>query len=127
MNTLQNLATAGSHLLPLKVPLERRKERRYPTEDPVVVKLLAPAHEIFPGTVIDVSRSGLRIECAHLVPQFSKLEVIFSITGQVACGQVRYCRHAGYLFQAGVSVEDIVATGDYSASHLEAHEVALFV
>jgi len=106
---------------------ERRKERRYPTQDPVEVNLLPPDKGIIPATVIDVSRSGVRLECAHPIPNFAKIELIFIATGIVAVGNVRHCRPVDYLFQAGVFVEDIIAATDYAAAHLTVDEVAKFV
>jgi PilZ domain len=127
MSTQHSLTDAHSHLLCPRVKPERRKERRYPTQDPVEVNLLSPDNGTLPATVIDVSRSGMRIECARPIPQLTKIEIVFPATGLVAFGEVRYSRQAMYLFHAGVFVEDVIATGDYAEPHLAADEVARFV
>lgn len=43
-------------------PGDRRREARYPAQEPAEIELLFGPREPIYGTVLDVSRSGLRIE-----------------------------------------------------------------
>jgi hypothetical protein len=86
--------------------LERRTEVRYPTNDPAQVRL-SPGAEPVPGTILDISKSGLRIELTTLVERGTRIEII--LTGRAAIfGTVRHCRRMADAYHAGVLVEHVL-------------------
>jgi hypothetical protein len=86
--------------------LERRQEVRYPTNDPAKVRL-APGAECVTGTILDISKSGLRIELCAAVARGSRLEVLLA-SGPVVFGTVRYCRRIADAFHVGLLIEHLV-------------------
>jgi hypothetical protein len=72
-------------------PTERRRERRYATNDPVAIRLLeAGGGPPVGGTVLDVSRSGLRVESAVPLGKGLRLEIILP-DRTIIFGESRYC------------------------------------
>ena len=55
--------------------------------------------------VIDVSRSGLRLELQHSVPRGVEVQITLS-SQLVIVGEVRHCRRVGTLYHAGIMVRD---------------------
>jgi len=87
------------------LPLERRREARYPTSDPAMVEIPSENLASVPAVVIDVSRSGLRLELERAIARGVRINIMLS-SQLVIFGEVRYCRRAGALFHAGVLVQD---------------------
>ena len=97
----QNLASGLTGLS------ERRKDRRAPCSTPAKITMVAPVHaQIGPGTVIEVSKNGLRIRAEK--PVFVGSEVIVQMAQALVLGEVRHCRQslAGG-FEFGVRVSDV--------------------
>ena len=97
----QNLASGLTGLS------ERRKDRRAPCSTPAKITMVAPVHtQIGSGTVIEVSKNGLRIRAEK--PVFVGSEVLVQSAHAVALGEVRHCNQglAGG-FEFGVRVSDI--------------------
>ena len=84
---------------------DQRREARYATNDPAEIQILPVTGQRLPATVLDVSRSGLRIE---LVPPLARgLQVEVKMPGKlVIFGEVRYCRRAGQFHHAGILIQD---------------------
>jgi hypothetical protein len=82
---------------------ERRREPRYPCNDPVEIRIIPGAGSRIPGTLLDVSRSGLRIELDSAVPKGTQVEILLSRQLEVS-GRVRHCRRVGAKYQAGVLI-----------------------
>jgi len=86
--------------------LERRTEVRYQTYDPAQVRL-SPGGDCVPGTILDISRSGLRIELGEPIRRDTRVEII--LAGRAAIfGTVRYCRRVADAHHAGVLIEHVV-------------------
>src|SRR5277367_2296851 len=79
---------------------ERRREARYPTQDPVELEVLSDPGEPIYGTVLDVSRSGLRIALRQRIDRGEQLKV--KLHRNVIVGEVRYCRSVPSGFHVGV-------------------------
>ena len=84
---------------------ERRREPRYPCNDPVMVRVLPGDGSRVPGTLVDVSRSGLRLEVGIPLVKGGEIEIVLS--KQIAIfGKVRHCRRSGDKYQAGVLIQE---------------------
>lgn len=139
VGTLMDKLTDGPRLGPLlksSVPvapvsrassLEKRREPRYPCSDPVKVRVISPVGAPpFPGVVLDVSRSGLRIEVQKPISKGSEIEV--TARGKVAIfGEIRYCRCAGEFYHAGVLIRDVVHSRPHVVEHLHDDDLSLYL
>jgi PilZ domain len=84
---------------------ERRREPRYPCNDPVVVRILPGDGSRVPAKLLDVSRSGLRLEIGVSLLKGAEIEIVLS--KQIAIfGKVRHCRRVGDVFHAGVLIQE---------------------
>ena len=87
---------------------EKRGEPRYRTNDPAYVEVLTKAALRVPATVIDVSRSGLRIKLRLPVPVHAHVEI--TIRGSlVLLGEIRYCSPLRGYYHAGVLIRGVVS------------------
>ena len=86
--------------------LERRQEVRYQTNDPAQVRL-SPGTECVAGTILDISRSGLRIEIGRPITRASRVEIILAGSA-VIFGTVRYCRRIADAYHVGILIEHVV-------------------
>src|SRR5271169_48886 len=86
--------------------MERRHEARYPTNDPAEIRILPLNGPRLPSTVVDVSRSGLRLELATQLARGLQVEVVLPAKVAVL-GEVRYCLRVGAVFHIGVRIQDV--------------------
>jgi len=123
---IENAKTSRSHAAP---SVEKRKEARYPTRDAALVRELPPAHnrEELPATVIDVSKSGLRLELERQLWKGSRIEIAIVPRKLVIFGEVRYCRRSGAIFQVGVLIEGLVFPKPDDGKHLHEDLIMLYV
>lgn len=82
---------------------ERRREPRYPCDDPVEIRTVPRDGSRVPATLKDISRSGLRIEIAVPLPKGAEIEVLLSKQLAVS-GRVRHCRRVGAKYEAGILI-----------------------
>src|SRR5260370_33780253 len=95
------LAKLGTQLL------ERRSESRYPTRDVVEVQILENDGLCrIAATILDVSRSGLRIEVRSPIAKGSHVEIVLG-RALVVFGAVRYCRRSGAAVYAGSLIQQV--------------------
>ena len=87
---------------------EKRSEARYPTNDAAEVQILPSNGLRLPATVIDISKSGLRLELETMLGRYMRIEVMITPRKLVIFGEVRYCRRSGGRFHAGILIEGIV-------------------
>jgi len=105
---------------------EQRRETRYTTNDPARVATLPPTTDPMSGTVVDVSKSGMRLEVPTALAKGCRVEVV--IPGKITVyGEVRYCRKSGAVFQAGVLIEGTLSEDTVSRGHLHEDEISLYV
>jgi hypothetical protein len=106
--------------------IEQRRETRYATNDPVEISVLEAGSSVrLGGTVLDVSRSGLRIETAIPISKGSRVEVMLP-NRAIIFGKTRFCRRASDLYHAGLAIEEIYYAQPLSAEHIHDDEVALY-
>ena len=84
---------------------ERRREPRYPCNDPVELRTIPGDGQRVTAKLLDVSRSGLRLEVGVALIRGTQIEILLS--KQLAIfGKVRHCRRAGDLYEAGILIEE---------------------
>jgi hypothetical protein len=95
---------------------ERRREFRYPCDDPAEVRLVPGDGSRQSARVLEISRSGMRLEVPLSVAKGSQIEV-FLPKQLVIFGQVRYCRRAGAKYHAGVLIEEAFYSRSVNGEH----------
>ena len=114
------LATRSSEILAAQGTqlLERRSEARYPTRDVVEVQILEKdSLRRFAATIVDVSRSGLRLEIRSSIGKGAQVEIILG-RALVIFGEVRYCRRSGEAVYAGILIQQVVHPRPLADEHI---------
>lgn len=96
-------ATWSSNGIPL---VEKRREMRYATCEPVEVYLLDVNNLHLSGVVRDISKSGMRIELDMPLKAGDRLEVLLQNTA-IVFTEVRYCRRSGECYHVGMKIDDV--------------------
>jgi PilZ domain len=109
---------------PVDAPSDRRREARYPAQEPAEIELLFGPRETIYGTILDVSRSGLRIELARRVHRGEEVKI--KLQQNVIFGEVRYCRAVLSVFQAGIRIEELVRPAADPRQHLADDTLSLY-
>ena len=107
--------------------VEKRREARYPTNDPAHVQVLPSNGVWLPCTVVDISRSGLRLELETSLAKNTRIEIMIAPRHVVIFGEVRYCRMSGDRFQAGVLIEGVVVLKPDTGEHLHDDQIILYM
>ena len=85
----------------------RRSEPRYlVNEDALVWDLHRMKAGYGVATIVDVSRSGMRLESDRRLVQGSHVAVDFR--GMIICGSVQYCTSSGKQFALGIHISDLL-------------------
>jgi hypothetical protein len=108
---------------------ERRAEARYRTQDPAEIEVLPGPGEPGPGepvygTVLDVSRSGLRIALRKRISR--GVQIMVKLNRNAIFGEVRYCRTVADGFQAGVRIQDLVLPASRQNEHIADDPLSLY-
>jgi hypothetical protein len=103
---------------------ERRREARYPTKDPAELQIMFSGDEPFYGTVLDVSRSGLRIALSKRISRGEQVKV--RLQQNVIFGEIRYCRAVPGGFQAGLKIQDLVRPPGRADDHVAEEPLSLY-
>jgi hypothetical protein len=106
--------------------LEKRREARYPTNDPAEVEVLNGGAGQFSATVLDVSRSGLRLKLDSSINRGAEVKVTLQ-RNIIIFGQIRYCRPLNGNFDAGVLIRDMDHNSGPSSPHIEDDLLSLYV
>jgi hypothetical protein len=85
---------------------DRRSEARYPAQEPAELEIMFCDGDAIYGTILDISRSGLRIALPRRLNRGEQVKVKFS--RNVIFGEVRYCRAAFPVFHTGIRIQDLV-------------------
>lgn len=103
---------------------ERRSEPRYPTQEPAEIELQpGPAEPIY-GTILDVSRSGLRLAVHKRIDRGEQVKV--KLHQNVIFGEVRYCRSVSGGFHVGVLIQDLVHAAGHTDQHIADDPLSLY-
>lgn len=107
-------------------PTERRRETRYATNDPVTIRLLEAGGGLpVVGTVLDVSRNGLRVESEAPLGKGLRLEITLP-DRTLVFGESRYCRRVSARYHIGIAIEDVYCVQSSAGSHLQDDHVRLY-
>jgi hypothetical protein len=106
--------------------LEKRREARYPTNDPAEVEVVKGGAGHFSATVLDVSRSGLRLKLDASVNRGAEVKITLQRNITIF-GQIRYCRPLNNSFDAGVLIQDMAQNSGQSSPHIEDDLLSLYV
>lgn len=109
---------------PAAAPSDRRREARYPAQEPAEIELLFGPREPIYGTILDVSRSGLRIELPRRIHRGEEVKI--KLQQNVIFGEVRYCRAVSGVFQAGIRIEELVRPPADPSQHLSEDALSLY-
>jgi hypothetical protein len=111
---------------PSSAHAERRRETRYVTNDPVAIRLLdAGGRQPVAGTVLNVSRSGLRVESVVPLGKGLQLEILLP-DRTVIFGESRYCRRVSTGYHTGIAIEVVYYAKPYPGHHLQDDHVRLY-
>jgi PilZ domain len=86
---------------------EKRRERRYDTEEGVSLQALSPfSTDRYQGKLADVSRNGMKIQTRVRAESGTLLKI--SLKNVIAFGEVRYCLKREDGFHCGVRLTQVV-------------------
>ena len=102
----------------------RRGEARYPAQEPAELEILFGDGTPIYGTILDVSRSGLRIALPRRISRGEQVKV--KLNRNVIFGEVRYCRAVSAAFQAGIRIQDLVRPVSGESQHLTEDALSLY-
>jgi hypothetical protein len=105
---------------------ERRREARYPTSDPATVDVPYEKIAGLAAMVVDVSRSGLRLQLQQSIGRGMQVRITLS-PHVVIVGEVRYCRRAASGFYAGVLVQDSSFPEPDADQHIKEDELGFYL
>jgi len=97
--------------------LERRREPRHAACEIIEVQVIGGSGGRFPGTMLDISRSGTKIEIEKPLSEGAYLEIVLP-SRAIMIGEARYCRSANRLYYVGVKIEGVYFTQAVSARHV---------
>jgi len=118
---------AGDQPSPPSPAIDRRREPRHVTNDPVQIRRLETGGgPPVCGNVLDVSLSGLRIELATPIEQGVQVEIVLP-DGAIICGTTRYCGCTSHLYQVGVAIEVVDYAQPLIADHIQDTQLNLCV
>ena len=105
---------------------ERRREVRYPCHDAAEIRLIQRDGSSLSATVLDISKSGLRVAVPLHLTHGAQVEVILP-KQVVIFGEVRHCSRAGEEFHAGVLIEEVFYSRDLTSEHLHDSQLSLYL
>ena len=118
------MAALAQSLLPSEQDADRRTEARYPAQDPAELEILSgPAEPIY-GTVLDVSRSGLKVGLPKRIDRGEQVKV--KLQGNVIFGEVRYCRAVSGAFHIGIHIQNLVRPAGHANRHIVDDQLSLY-
>ena len=106
--------------------LEKRREARYPTNDPAEVEVINGGTGQFSATVLDVSRSGLRLKLDASINRGAEVKITLQRNIMIF-GQIRYCRPLAGNFDVGVLIQDMAQNSGQPSPHIEDDLLSLYV
>jgi hypothetical protein len=105
--------------------IDQRLEARYATDDPAEVVQLCGSLLRVQATVLDVSKSGLRLAVG--APLTRGMRVKITLLEVVIFGEVRYCRRGSTGYHAGILIESVVHSEAQPDKHLHDDDLALYL
>lgn len=87
---------------------ERRQSVRFPADDEAQVEFIDYPGLTLSGFLRDVSQNGMRVALPEKVRNGARVKISVA-TGHVVEGGIRYCRSAGSVYYAGVSIRAVLS------------------
>ena len=106
--------------------IEHRRERRYTTSDAAEVEVFCGGTRTLAGTVVDISRSGLRLELKDAIPRGVGVKIRLRHE-LIIFGEARYCRAVKSGFQVGVAIQDVFFSHKPPDDHVRDDDLGLYV
>jgi hypothetical protein len=110
---------------PAERRLEKRREHRYPAHEIIEVQVIGASGDRFGGMVLDISRSGLKIEIGKPLSQGAYLEIVLP-NRAIIIGEARYCRSKSKLYHVGVRIESVFFSQAVSSRHIGKEMLACY-
>jgi hypothetical protein len=111
-------------VLPSEKDADRRTEIRYPAQDPAELEIMpGPTQPMF-GTILDVSRSGLRVALSRRIDRGVQVKV--KLHNNDIFGEVRYCRAVSGVFHVGIRIKDLVRPANCENQHIADDPLSLY-
>jgi hypothetical protein len=110
-----------------KPMIERRRDTRYPTNDPAEVEIFSQAFLREGSLILDVSRSGLRVHLKTETAKGTRLKIRLVKTDLFIFGEVRYCRPVEDGFHVGVWIEHMFNAREELGKHIDDMDLCLYV
>ncbi len=105
---------------------ERRTELRYPSQDPAEIELIGRSTEPIYATILDVSRSGLRVALPTRIGRGERIKL--KLRHNVIFGEIRYCHAVSGSFQAGIRIHELAQPSKGVArQHIDDDGLSLYV
>jgi hypothetical protein len=105
--------------------IEKRREQRYPACDMVEVEVIGAPNSRFGGMIVDISKSGLRLEVGKPLARGAHLEIVLP-SRAIVIGEARYCRTKGKLYYVGVSIQGVYFAQSASSRHIDKDLIARY-
>ena len=105
-------------------PFERRSELRYPSQDPAEIEVLTDPGNLIYATVLDVSRSGMRVALSKPIHRGARVKV--KLHHNVICGEIRYCHTVSSTFHAGILIQELVRPATRARQHIADDPLSLY-
>jgi len=118
------MAALAQSVLPSEQDADRRTEIRYPAQDPAELEILSRPPETIFGTILDVSRSGLRVALSKRIDRGEQVKV--KLHNNVIFGEVRYCRAVSGAFQVGIRIQDLVRPAACQNQHIADDPLSIY-
>jgi hypothetical protein len=110
----------------LESKIEKRRESRYLCGDPAEVRSLSGNTKYMPATILDISRSGLRLDVASCFWKNQEIEIKLPRKA-IVFGQVRYSRCVDEMYHIGVHIIEVFyAERGYISDHLHEDQLWLY-
>jgi hypothetical protein len=107
--------------------VDGRREARYPCNERAEVRVLFGETAPLPATVMDISRSGLRLVIPVALTKGLAIQVMLP-KEVIVLGRVRYCRRTGESFHTGVYIDDVFYASQADGSgHIHDDDMALYL
>ena len=118
------MAALAQSLLPSEQDADRRSEARYPAQDPAELEILSTPGQPVYGTILDVSRSGLKVGLPKRIDRGEQVKV--KLQGNVIFGEVRYCRAVSGAFHIGIRIQNLVRPAAQANRHIVDDQLSLY-
>ena len=107
-------------------PAERRKEARYVCHDAVQIRLLPGDGRMVLGAMMDISKSGVRVEIPIPAVKGSEIEVMIP-REMIIFGEVRHSRRSGEIYVVGMMIRDVFYARQQEGMHVHTDQLSRYL